>query len=207
MARKLFPALVAGLVLLAANRSDAAFAIAELAGDVERALATSGDESQRLGRVEEALAAVLARGTPDPSWTPHPGLDVTTYMLHADESFSIAVLVIRPGASTPVHDHGTWTVWGTLSGKDRETRFALRTVDTFPDPVAVAERVLSKGDMSRIPGPPDDLHRLENVGDGPSVSIHVHGADMRRQARHAYDLERRRVTSFVQSYAETGARE
>ena len=45
-----------------------------------------------------------------------------------------------------------------------------------------------------------DVHRVENVGAIPSVSVHVHGADISRQTRSRYDLERRAVIPFVQSY-------
>ncbi|MGH7821178.1 MAG: hypothetical protein ACREQ9_15540, partial [Candidatus Binatia bacterium] len=134
---------------------------------------------------------------------PHPGLEVTTYLLHVadDGSFSIAALVIRPGGRTPIHDHRTWTVWATLRGEDRETRF-LRKADASAELVPIGARTVRGNAVSLLQDAPEDIHRLENAGATPSVSIHVHGADMSRQVRNAYDERKRTVTPFVQSYVD-----
>jgi predicted metal-dependent enzyme (double-stranded beta helix superfamily)/predicted methyltransferase len=155
--------------------------------------------------VARALRGFLDAGRLDDRWRhPLPGVPITTYLLRAaaDGSFSIAVLVIRPGGRTPLHDHRTWTVWGTLEGRDRETRYqrGRAAADGFPDLRVVGTRVLPDDGVAIVPLPPGDLHVVENLGEAPSISIHVHGADMSGLERSAYDLERRSVRSFVQSY-------
>ena len=191
--------LVLGVLAAFAAAASAADPLEELVRRVSAAVGRDAPEPQRLAGIEDALRAYLSSDGL-PKHRPHPGLDVSTYMLHAagDGSFSIAALVIRPGGATPIHDHGTWTVWGALEGRDRELRYARAADERLP--ALVAARELSAGATSRVPGPPDDLHRLENDGPDVSVSIHVHGADMRTQVRRAYGPEAGRVVPFVQSY-------
>jgi len=135
---------------------------------------------------------------------PNPALPVTTYLLHTDPQgrFSIAALVFQPHARTTVHDHQSWVVWGTYTGEERETRYrkAGTAADGFPQLVPQWSQVFAAGDVSFIDPPPADVHDVENVGDSVSVSLHVHATDIAKQARNSYDLKRRIVKSFVQSY-------
>jgi predicted metal-dependent enzyme (double-stranded beta helix superfamily) len=190
-------------VVFSGEAAEAGFTADELSRAVRVSLDGGGTEMEKMARVAEVLRRFLREGTLDEAVrTPHPGLDVTTYLLYVapDGSFSIASLVIRPGARTPIHDHQTWTVWGTMVGADRETRYEARGAGPVPDLIPVGTRTLPDSGVSLIPGPPQDIHRLENVGSEPSVSIHIHGADMSRQTRNAYDERKKTVTQFVQSY-------
>lgn len=190
---------------------DARDPVAALAADVSRALREASDGAAPLPEIRDRLARFLAGAElPERFATPHPGLDVTTYLLHAepDGSFSIAVLVLRPGKGAPLHDHRTWTVWGTLRGRDRERQFERRGADdeTFPELVPIVDHPVAAGEVSIVGAPPRDVHVVENVGDAPSVSVHVHGADLSRITRNRYDVERRTVLPFVQSYETGGER-
>jgi predicted metal-dependent enzyme (double-stranded beta helix superfamily) len=195
------------IALLVAPAAAAArsYGIDAFARDVSAAVQGGGGEDRTLERVAATVARFLRDGALDERFErSHPGLEVTTYLAHVapDASFSIAVLVLRPGARTPVHDHRTWTVWGTLRGREREVRYATSatTEGEFPALRVVAEHALPEDGVSVIPSPPGDVHRVENVGTVPSVSIHVHGADISTQTRSRYDLERQAVIPFVQSY-------
>lgn len=179
--------------------------VGDLARDVDAAVESSV-EAAPTAAVAEVLTKFLRAGKiPERYRRAHPGLPVTTYMLHADAegTFSIAVLVLRPGAKAPLHDHTTWTVWGTLEGRDRERQYERREAsqeDSFPELAPISDRVLRAGEVSVVDLPPRDVHYVENVGDVPSVSVHVHGADLSRVDRNRYDPERRTVVPFVQSY-------
>jgi 3-mercaptopropionate dioxygenase len=183
-------------------------ALDALASDVDAALRTAPAGTVPLEAIRERLARFLAApALPERFQTPHPGLDVTTYLLHAapDGSFSIAALVLRPGKGAPLHDHRTWTVWGTLRGRDRERQFERRGEgETFPDLVPIVDHPVAAGAVSIVEAPPRDVHVVENAGDTPSVSIHVHGADLSQITRNRYDLERRSVLPFVQTYVREG---
>jgi predicted metal-dependent enzyme (double-stranded beta helix superfamily) len=111
-----------------------------------------------------------------------------THLVHAepDGSFSVVVMVWRPGQRTPVHDHLTWCVTAVLQGTEYEEVFAnrgdhLETVGRNANPV---------GTVSGF-APPGDIHQVTNIGDAVAVSMHVYGTDITRvgsSVRRVYDL-------------------
>ena len=100
-----------------------------------------------------------------------------SHLLHAelDGSFSIAVMVWRPGQETVIHDHVAWCVTAVLQGREYEEIFALaqegRTL------VFAARNANPAGSVSGF-APPGDIHRVRNTGDGVAISMHVYGADI-----------------------------
>jgi predicted metal-dependent enzyme (double-stranded beta helix superfamily) len=108
-----------------------------------------------------------------------------------DGSLSISAPVFSPGRPTLVHDHLTWGLIGVYTGEQKTTRY--RRTDDGSQPgranlELLEEEVYTRGAIySMIP--PDDIHRIETVGEEPGVSIHVLGTDFRRQKRHVYDPE------------------
>jgi len=111
-------------------------------------------------------------------------------------------LVFQPHARTTIHDHQSWVVWGTYSGKERETRFRRKDLpgESFPDLFPVWSREFSAGEVSFIDPPPGDIHDVENVDDRVSISLHIHATDISKQERNSYDIKTKTVRSFVQSY-------
>ena len=113
-----------------------------------------------------------------------------THPLHVepDGSFSIAVMVWRPGQVTPVHDHVSWCVTGVLQGIEYEEIFRLGPDgDTL---TAVLRRENQPGTVAGF-APPGDIHRVRNSGAGIAVSMHVYGADLARlgsSIRRVYEL-------------------
>jgi len=186
-------------------QSTSQYSVSALAADVAAVVKAQPNDEAKMQSVAPVLERFLREGSLEDKFQhPQHGIDVTSYMLFADpdETFFIAALVLRPGARTPVHDHQTWTVWGSYKGKDKETPFSLGAAgaDAFPQLQPLAPRVLSDQGIVFTPRPPHDIHIVENVGDTVSVSIHIHGADMRKQERNLYDLRKRVVIPFVQSY-------
>jgi 3-mercaptopropionate dioxygenase len=184
--------------------------VASFTSEIERAVAEARDGGPPIERVSELLVAFLRSGAlPERLRRPVPGLPVTTYLLHAadDGSVSIAALVLRPGARAPLHDHRTWTVWGTAVGRDRERQYRRSDVagGGFPDLEPLSDRRIGPGEVSVVGLPPRDVHVVENAGSEISVSVHVHGADLSRVERNRYDPERRTVVPFVQTYEGGGA--
>lgn len=105
---------------------------------------------------------------------------------------SVIAFCWAPGKGTPIHDHLAWGVLGFVDGQEKETRF--RRLDDG----ANAERAQlqevgvvysRKGEISHVVTPSRDIHRVENPGDIPSLSIHVYGCDMGTQRRRRYDTE------------------
>jgi len=176
-----------------------------LARAISEVMSSGAGDRQEQWQVAALLSQYLQGQTLEAKFQrPNPALPVTTYLLHTDPDgrFSIAALVFQPHARTAVHDHQSWVVWGTYTGQERETRY-LRTDlagNRFPRLTPEWSQVFGAGDVSFIDPPPRDVHDVENVTDSVSVSLHVHATDIAKQARNSYDVKRRIVKSFVQSY-------
>ena len=113
-----------------------------------------------------------------------------SHLLHAepDGSFSIAVMVWRPGQETVIHDHVAWCVTAVLQGREYEEIFALAD-----DGRALAFAARNANPAGSVSGfaPPGDIHRVRNTGDGVAISMHVYGADISRlgtSIRREYSL-------------------
>jgi 3-mercaptopropionate dioxygenase len=146
--------------------------------------------------VSDRVARALADHLPDPARLLTPAQlegDPAKYQTHRvhvepDGSFSIAVMVWRPGQVTPVHDHVSWCVTGVLQGVEYEEIFTLGPDDRSL--VAMTRRENQPGTVAGF-APPGDIHRVRNCGDGIAVSMHVYGADLARlgsSIRRVYEL-------------------
>jgi len=120
------------------------------------------------------------------------------YLYHQEPDGSLQVYVVEfaPGQPTPVHDHVTWGLIGVCGGAQRTARYA-RVDDGAASGRAelrlISDEVLTRGAVYPLL-PPDDIHRIETVGDTPSYSLHVLGVDLGRQRRHIFDVEHSTVT-------------
>lgn len=160
-----------------------------LTAAVRRAVRSGGSWQQAADRVAAALRGRL----------PGPGLlsaaqlagdpgGYQAHLVHAepDGSFSVVVMVWRPGQRTPVHDHLSWCVTAVLAGTEYEEVYALRG-DHLE---VVARNANPAGTVSGF-APPGDVHRVRNAGDTVAVSMHVYGTDISRvgsSVRRVYEL-------------------
>jgi predicted metal-dependent enzyme (double-stranded beta helix superfamily)/ubiquinone/menaquinone biosynthesis C-methylase UbiE len=176
-----------------------------LAEGISAVMSSDAEARDKQFQVAALLSDYLKQSTLEAKFQrPNPRLPVTTYLLHTDPAgrFSIAALVFQPRARTTIHDHQSWVVWGTYSGRERETRYRRRDVSgqPFPELSPAWVRVFTSGEVSFIDPPPGDIHDVENANDSVSVSLHVHATDIGKQARNSYDVRNKVVKSFVQSY-------
>ncbi|HEY7278708.1 MAG TPA: cysteine dioxygenase family protein [Trebonia sp.] len=160
-----------------------------LTATIRRAVRSGGSWQETADRVVAALRGRL----PGPDLLSAEQLagdpsGYQTHLVHAepDGSFSVVVMVWRPGQRTPVHDHLTWCVTAVLQGTEYEEVYAnrrdhLETVGRNANPV---------GTVSGF-APPGDIHQVTNIGDAVAVSMHVYGTDITRvgsSVRRVYDL-------------------
>ncbi len=100
--------------------------------------------------------------------------------LDPDGRFSVILLVWKVGQFTPIHSHGAWGVVSVLEGTEQETIYSGR------GPAEELE-IEEAGVRAYVPGqvmffnPPDDIHRVENVGKSLAMSLHVYGCDYREK--------------------------
>lgn len=118
-----------------------------------------------------------------------------------DRVFSVNGAVWLPGQTTPIHDHLTWAMVGLYDGEEHESIY--RRTDDHSNPnmamlEKVSERINGKGHITTLGEA--GIHRIDNVSNLPSRSIHVYGIDIGAAERHSYDPVTGRVSRFVSGY-------
>jgi len=107
----------------------------------------------------------------------------TRHLLHRDprNRFVVLALVWMPGQMTPIHDHSCWGVMGILQNGLEEVCYDRLDDGKRPD---FAELELSRGtDVGRgsvayLLPPYEEIHRIGNTSDKPTISLHVYGRDL-----------------------------
>ena len=143
-----------------------------------------GEQGGDARKTADRVAAALGHHLPgDPA-------GYQTHVIHLEPggSFSIAVMVWRPGQVTPIHDHVSWCVTGVLQGTEYEEIFA-----PGPGGQYLTEVIRQQNPPGTVAGfaPPGDIHRVRNGGSGIAVSLHVYGANLAElgsSIRRVYDL-------------------
>ncbi len=158
------------------------------------ALATFAADVDRLADRPHEIGARLAELLAQDGWLApeHREPDPDSYRQHLlhvspDRRLSIVALVWLPGQSTPIHDHVSWCIVGVYEGRERETRYravesagsrhleAVGEIDALPGHVEVI-----------VPSSEEDIHAVTAVGEEPTISIHVYGADIERRGTSIY---------------------
>ena len=136
------------------------------------------DEPQLLEATSDLLADLVSHDDwlPPEFAEPHPD-HYQQYLLHCDplERFSVVSFVWGPGQVTPIHNHTVWGVIGVLRGSESCEEFRLQDGKL----VSAGRHIFKAGQIDRVSPSSGDIHRVANVRpDGPSVSIHVYGANI-----------------------------
>lgn len=178
----------------------AGYTIQEFIGDARRVLSRSGEDREQVVRELTPLVerVLWDDGLFDEQYRAEPENGRPRYMYHSDPDGSLQVYVVEfaPGMPTPVHDHVTWGLIGTCGGQQHTRRYIRRDDGSNPSRAElelIEDTVLTRGAVYPLL-PPNDIHRIETVGDEPSYSLHVLGVDLGRQKRNIYDPETGAVT-------------
>lgn len=187
-----------------------AYVLGDFIGQLEEIVAAERDQWKIVARVEPLVERLVT--STDLSWLkseyrqpPKHKTGVAAgygqYCLYRrGTGLSVIAFCWAPGQGTPIHDHLSWGVLGFIDGSEKETRY--RRVDDGNDSrFAKLEEVgihrTEAGGTSHIVTPSRDVHKVENPGTTPSVSIHVYGCDMGRQHRRRYDPDSGRIEWYV----------
>jgi 3-mercaptopropionate dioxygenase len=180
--------------------STISYSIEHFIADAQRVLESCGGDRERVVKELTPLVEQVLwdDGLFNEKYRAEPEGGRPRYMYHSapDGSLQIYVVEFAPGNPTPVHDHVTWGLIGVCGGQQHTTRYSRK--DDGSDPthaelVVTEEGVLTRGALYPLL-PPDDIHRIETVGDTPSYSLHVLGVDLGRQKRNIFDVETGTVT-------------
>jgi predicted metal-dependent enzyme (double-stranded beta helix superfamily) len=165
-----------------------------------RLVGRAEDEPTLLREGRALLTGLIARDDWLPEACSTPRADrYAQYLLHCDplERFSVVSFVWGPGHRTPVHDHTVWGLVGQLRGAERCEEVRL---DGGQPLVTGQAHVMQQGDIEAVSPTVGDWHRVSSArADGPSVSIHVYGANIGAVRRHRLDGEGR-IIDFVSGY-------
>jgi predicted metal-dependent enzyme (double-stranded beta helix superfamily) len=160
----------------------------EMIADIEGAALAKGEPELVTQRVREVLGQWLRRGLPT-TYTQPAESCYARHLIHCDplSRFCIVSIVLRPGQSTPIHNHNTWGVIGVVTGREREVRFRRGDTGQLEE---LETRFNAPGDTAVVI-PPRDVHRIEGASpDGePTVSIHVYGGNVDRVTRSIFEEE------------------
>ncbi|HMO56075.1 MAG TPA: hypothetical protein PKA05_22165 [Roseiflexaceae bacterium] len=175
--------------------------------------------AEALALLRPDFAALLA----DPHWLPDQyrlpapstgmGGASATWLLYrsANGDLSLSVLVLPPGAATPIHDHMAWGLVGLYAGEQHEIVFRRSTgaaADDHHVPLEVAEHhALKPGDFYTLLPPDGDIHQVRTTSSVPSLSIHLLGVDVGCLWRHTYTLEDQQMHAFRSGWSNAACRE
>ncbi len=187
-----------------------AYVLKDFIEDLEGIVAAETDQWKIVGAVEP-LVKQLVTGE-DLSWLkpeywnpPVGKIGVAAgygqYCLYRrGTELSVIAFCWGAGKGTPVHDHLSWGVLGFIAGGEKETRYR-RVDDGTNREYAKLQEIgvyqTEQGETSHLITPTRDIHKVENPGDHPSVSIHVYGCDMGRQRRRRYDVESGKIEWYT----------
>lgn len=149
---------------------------------------------------------LLSRLIEKDDWLPEEFAQVATdtyrqYLLYCDplERFSVVSFVWGPGHRTPVHDHTVWGLVGQLRGAERCTEYQQDGAQVTPTGV---EHLMNPGDIDAVSPTLGDWHVVASArDDGPSISIHVYGANIGAVSRHMVDAGSGQIKPFVSGYS------
>jgi predicted metal-dependent enzyme (double-stranded beta helix superfamily) len=119
-----------------------------------------------------------------------------------DEGLAFSSLVLRPGMSTPVHDHLAWGLVGLYRGLQDEVVYRRRDDGSHEGEaqLEVSERnSLKPGDFYELM-PENDIHNVTTTSDVTSVSLHLLGNDNGCIWRHRFYPAEHRVEPFRSGY-------
>ncbi len=189
---------------------ETAYVLKDFISDLEAIVVSERDEWKIVAEVEPLVGRLVT--SDDLTWLkpecrlPPKGKSGVTagygqYCLYRrSTSLSVIAFCWGPGQGTPIHDHLSWGVLGFIDGRERETRYKRiddGTNEEYASLKEVGVYYTEKGRTSHLITNTRDIHKVENPGDTPSVSIHVYGCDMGRQRRRRYDAESGKIEWYV----------
>jgi predicted metal-dependent enzyme (double-stranded beta helix superfamily) len=166
--------------------------------DLEDILAQVPDDRSRLELIRPLVRHLLENS----EWLqlnfslPDPDTGWSVVMLYDEPDFEITVQMVAwaPGSVSPIHNHGTWGIVAMLNGQEKNTFWQRSPIATHPNQiVSTGELVLHPGDMISLL--PDAIHRVEALGDEPTVSFNLYGKTNYDQ-RFEFDLDRMEAQIF-----------
>jgi len=166
--------------------------------EVEDALNDAEDEVTQLPQIRLLVRRLITNSywVQSQYLEASPTTGVSVLMLYDELGFSMTVQTVNfaPGTISTIHNHGTWGVVAVLKGQEKNTFWQRIPEREFPDKIKpVGELILSPGDI--ISFTPNAIHRVEAVGEEPTVTFNIYGETYHSQ-RFEFDTITHRAKNF-----------
>lgn len=107
----------------------------------------------------------------------------TRHLLHRDAQnrFVVLALVWMPGQATPIHDHSCWGVMGILQNSLEEVCYERLDDGKRKDFAELTQSRgtdVGRGSVAYLLPPYEEIHRIGNTSNQPTVSLHIYGRDL-----------------------------
>lgn len=127
----------------------------------------------------------------------------TRHLLHRDprNRFVVLSLVWMPGQMTPIHDHSCWGVMGILQNSLEEVCYERQDDGSRADFAALEQSRgsdVGRGSVAYLLPPHEEIHRIGNTSNQPTISLHVYGRDL--DAINVFDQVTGKVTPMRIKY-------
>ncbi|MBP8300919.1 MAG: cysteine dioxygenase family protein, partial [Planctomycetes bacterium] len=127
----------------------------------------------------------------------------TRHLLHRDPEnrFVVLALVWMPGQMTAIHDHSCWGVMGILQNSLEEVCYDRLDDGKRPDFAELEQSRgtdVGRGSVAYLLPPYEEIHRIGNTSNKPTISLHVYGRDL--DAVNVFDQVTGKVTQMRIKY-------
>lgn len=107
----------------------------------------------------------------------------TRHLLHRDPKnrFVVLSLVWMPGQMTPIHDHACWGVMGLIQNSLEEICYDRLDDGSRPEFAELEQSRgtdVGQGGVAYLLPPYEEIHRIGNTSNRPTISLHVYGRDL-----------------------------
>lgn len=180
------------------------YSLEQFTRDTDSVVRKYSTESEILRRLRPLLERLLANPNSVPPEAFKPRQDRFAFNLiymPKDKAFSVIGGVWQSGQTTPIHDHLTWALIGVYEGEEREAIYR-RSDDGSNPRLAKLEKVserINKRDQVSVLGRAG-IHRVDNISEKTSMSVHVYGRDVGNTERHSYDPVTGEISAFLSGY-------
>jgi predicted metal-dependent enzyme (double-stranded beta helix superfamily) len=106
------------------------------------------------------------------------------------QSFSVLAYIWEPNRPSPIHDHGSWGLIGSLIEQVREKKYRRLDdgrVEGYAELEEISSKVIEPGGTSHVLPLDEGIHQMGAAGDRMAVSVGVYGRSIRQGYSQFFD--------------------
>ena len=106
------------------------------------------------------------------------------------QSFSVLAYIWEPHRPSPIHDHGSWGMIGSLTEPVREKKYRRLDdgrVEGYAELEEISSKVIEPGGTSHVLPLDEGIHQMGAAGERLAVSVGVYGRSIRQGYAQFFD--------------------